>query len=79
MNEIQDNISKVGIEISQEEISDLLEYLDSDKNGSVSKFEFVSNLENLFKEQKNYAELIGNTKGIYSLVSNNQKKLGKFC
>ncbi len=59
MMEIRTNINSIGVELQPKEVTDLIERLDENTDGVVTKEEFVNLLNPSLQSHRQYKEIVG--------------------
>ena len=59
MMEIRTNINSIGVELQPKEVTDLIERLDANTDGVVTKEEFVNLLNPSLQSHRQYKEIVG--------------------
>ncbi|KAL4479212.1 hypothetical protein ABPG72_011424 [Tetrahymena utriculariae] len=68
IEEIEQNMSKLDLDLTEEEIQEILKIIDSNKDGVINEFEFVKNLEAQYESQKEYNRVMGELKDIQNPI-----------
>ncbi|KAL4432622.1 hypothetical protein ABPG74_004915 [Tetrahymena malaccensis] len=68
IEEIEQNMSKLDLDLTEEEIQEILKIIDSNKDGVINEFEFVKNLEAQYQSQKEYNRVMGELKDIQNPI-----------
>jgi len=75
MNEISTNIPKLNLNLTKEEVKELLKQLDSNTDGVINKEEFINCLEKPFEIEQEYYQIMGNIKDIDNPMIMEERKM----
>lgn len=78
MSEIKSNLPKLNLNLSNEEISELIKQLDSNTDGIINKEEFINCLEKPLEIEQEYYQIMGNIKDIDNPLIMEERKMEIF-